>query len=778
MKFSVVIPIFNGEKFVKACLDSLANQDFDLNEFEVLVVNDCSTDNSAAIAHGFSLRFTNFHLINLTKRGGPGTARNKGMIVATGDWILFLDSDDLLTIHCLSTLARVINESPSLQVIGFNWERISEPGEFQSSPRVGRRDGEMLGDRDYTVQQYLSHRMDGSVIFNAVQRKLVDTHAIRFRGGIHEDVDFAFKLYFHAIELTFWNQALYKKRTHARSIINSVSDAHVNGYFNAWRSIKNYVLENEVDAGKQYRQLQAYTYGSFGVVATRVREIFRHCKSDLEIFSLLNLVYANAKKLEDSTNFLKTFPEIRTTTYARITKLFMNQMESGKSASEITQDLKASVDEIEAKSWSCVDLHHSVFFTPDEVRTCCKRFFVNGERKGDVNLMDIPDDTGLAISPKDILTAKQSLHQKINSGVPSDCDGCPFLEFKDWGPLNSLEIHYMSLEYHSVCNLRCTYCSEEYFGGRKPRFNLEETVNGLIDNKALENCATAVWGGGEPVIDKQFPKVVRLLKKRLPKIQQRVLTNSLRNSTEVESLLEDFRGQIVTSMDAGSHETFKAIRGRSKLSQACENLKIYSEVNSNRVTIKYIFTEGNGDIDDLQKFCQLMFDYGLLQCVFQISSDFKDENIEQNRLTNMIALFGLLRKSGAKSIYFDELLWHRLSRKNVRRNIESAEQLVGEKFIADPKQYSSVVVWGAGQQASYYVKKSHFFNEINIDYFVDMTSRKIGTMFHGKEVKHPEALIETKSPVVIAAVQGYPLILEQFRLLGLSESRLISDLIL
>ncbi|MBT6529285.1 MAG: hypothetical protein HOK99_00025 [Betaproteobacteria bacterium] len=59
-----------------------------------------------------------------------------------------------------------------------------------------------------------------------------------------------------------------------------------------------------------------------------------------------------------------------------------------------------------------------------------------------------------------------------------------------------------------------------------------------------------------------------------------------------------------------------------------------------------------------------------------------------------------------------------------------------------------------------------------------MTSRKIGTMFHGKEVKHPEALIETKSPVVIAAVQGYPLILEQFRLLGLSESRLISDLIL
>ena len=94
---SVVIPMYNAEKYVGECLDSLLAQTF--QDFEVIVVNDCSTDNSVAVVESYAEKFGGRLKIARTKKnsGCGGIPRNIGMTLSRGEYISFLDADDTIT---------------------------------------------------------------------------------------------------------------------------------------------------------------------------------------------------------------------------------------------------------------------------------------------------------------------------------------------------------------------------------------------------------------------------------------------------------------------------------------------------------------------------------------------------------------------------------------------------------------------------------------------------------------------------------------------------------
>lgn len=98
-KVSIIIPIFNAERFITRCINSILNQNF--KNFELLLIDDGSTDNSADICNNFSkidTRVKVFHKIN----GGVGSARNLGLKHANGEYIFFIDSDDFILENSLS----------------------------------------------------------------------------------------------------------------------------------------------------------------------------------------------------------------------------------------------------------------------------------------------------------------------------------------------------------------------------------------------------------------------------------------------------------------------------------------------------------------------------------------------------------------------------------------------------------------------------------------------------------------------------------------------------
>ncbi len=114
---SVIVPIYNTEKYLKKCLCSIANQKY--NDFEVLLIDDGSTDFSAEICKSFCNNDRRFQYIHI-QNGGQGRARNYGLDTAKGEWISFVDSDDWIEQGMFDTMMAVAkNQSADLIICGW-----------------------------------------------------------------------------------------------------------------------------------------------------------------------------------------------------------------------------------------------------------------------------------------------------------------------------------------------------------------------------------------------------------------------------------------------------------------------------------------------------------------------------------------------------------------------------------------------------------------------------------------------------------------------------------
>jgi len=106
-RFSIIIPVYNTGEYLKKCLDSVFEQDFD--DYEVIIVNDGSTDNSEKIINDYLKKYSNIIYLN-QKNSGLSMARNNGVLKATGEYLLFLDSDDFYEKNILRNLNREIDD--------------------------------------------------------------------------------------------------------------------------------------------------------------------------------------------------------------------------------------------------------------------------------------------------------------------------------------------------------------------------------------------------------------------------------------------------------------------------------------------------------------------------------------------------------------------------------------------------------------------------------------------------------------------------------------------
>lgn len=122
MKLSIIVPVYNVADYLPKCLDSLLVQDLPQNEYEIIVVNDGSTDNSGNIAQQYADKYANITLINQANQGLSG-ARNTGIKCAKGDYIQFVDSDDYLEENVLGGLMTQV-EKDNLDVLRFKYQNV------------------------------------------------------------------------------------------------------------------------------------------------------------------------------------------------------------------------------------------------------------------------------------------------------------------------------------------------------------------------------------------------------------------------------------------------------------------------------------------------------------------------------------------------------------------------------------------------------------------------------------------------------------------------------
>lgn len=195
MKLSIIVPVYNVADYLAKCLDSLLAQDLPKNEYEIIVVNDGSTDNSCEIAQNYANRYANVTLITQENQGLSG-ARNTGIKHAKGDYIQFVDSDDYLEENVLGGLMKQVVKD-NLDVLRFKYQnvRINNESKEYEIFKPYKSDSFLFDD-------YSSSATDGTSFLN--ERFGTACYAVMFiiRKTILDNCIFKSGIYFEDTEWT------------------------------------------------------------------------------------------------------------------------------------------------------------------------------------------------------------------------------------------------------------------------------------------------------------------------------------------------------------------------------------------------------------------------------------------------------------------------------------------------------------------------------------------------------------------------------------------------
>lgn len=225
-KVSIIIPVYNKENYIEATLSSVRNQDF--QDFEVIAVNDGSTDRSMEIVSRMAAEDERIHVIDIPN-GGVSHARNIGLEHASGDWVQFLDSDDKLDSRYLS-VALPLAEEKAADILFSSFTKVNEqlqPIEEVSIPETGCCNQKHLC-RTFIDWQY-RNGFFGFISNKLFRKSLLERSRACFPVGttLAEDLDFYARLYSYVNTAYFWSgNSFFYRQTDTNYLCRTKVDYH------------------------------------------------------------------------------------------------------------------------------------------------------------------------------------------------------------------------------------------------------------------------------------------------------------------------------------------------------------------------------------------------------------------------------------------------------------------------------------------------------------------------------------------------------------------------
>lgn len=221
MTISAVVPVYNVEKYLRDCLDSIIGQ---IDPFdEVILVNDGSTDNSRRICEAYCEKYSYLKIVDQANQG-PSAARNVGIRLVAGDYVVFIDSDDMVRKDMTLRLVEILNGS-GYDAVFYNADvcyedRTGEPLNYFT--RGGQFYGRDMRGKDYLWEAFLEDYVVSPCMAAYRVRFIRDNH-IYFPEGIYfEDHAFCLQTYLMAKKVRCIDHALYIRRCRSSSIMSDM----------------------------------------------------------------------------------------------------------------------------------------------------------------------------------------------------------------------------------------------------------------------------------------------------------------------------------------------------------------------------------------------------------------------------------------------------------------------------------------------------------------------------------------------------------------------------
>ena len=294
-KVSVIVPVYQVERYLTACVDSVLSQTYP--HFEVILVDDGSTDGSPAICDAYAAQDARAIAVH-QRNGGLSDARNTGIRRASGDYVLFLDGDDFY--HDPDALKKLTERAAvsDADVIQFSYEKYCEETAAREPYLKAGRDMPLKLDKARQLSFLFSNGLYIASACNKMIRRSLFEEGLFFEKGIYsEDVDWCARLLLKAESLDYIAEQLYSYRQHGNSIRHTINDKKC-------CDLKNNILKciemAQQAEGAEKQALLAYTafqFGTFFMVQAQAEHVQKDCIAQLAPYQGILKYHHGNKKL-------------------------------------------------------------------------------------------------------------------------------------------------------------------------------------------------------------------------------------------------------------------------------------------------------------------------------------------------------------------------------------------------------------------------------------------------------------------------------------------------
>lgn len=257
MLLSVIIPVYNVREYVLQAINSVIQQT--IKPYEIIIVDDGSTDDSGELVETHYGHLPYVKIIH-TKNQGLGEARNVGTRVATGDYIYYFDSDDLLEEHLIADFEKALNDNKDLDVYVFSAESFID--DIQESKAETKKLPQYLRGEDKVystgILAYSSLSKRGAFFPNAwiyiFKRDIQVNKNLFFKPIIHEDEEFTPRLFFEAGKIVVTKNVYFRRRMRLGSIMHTKrTERNVIGYIESIHALEGLLSKGSYTASKFLR---------------------------------------------------------------------------------------------------------------------------------------------------------------------------------------------------------------------------------------------------------------------------------------------------------------------------------------------------------------------------------------------------------------------------------------------------------------------------------------------------------------------------------------------
>jgi len=239
IKVSVIVPVYNVEKYIVQCLDSIMKQS--LKEIEIIIVNDGSTDNSLNLINRYK-KDPRVKIITQQNKGLSG-ARNTGLKIAKGEFISFIDSDDYIDQFMLESMVTKASLDGA-DIVMCQFKKVDDNGNSKFISDLSKFSNI---SKEEAFKIYLSAGHSAVVWANIYKRKLFTENKILFPEGIyHEDIPTTYKLFYYAKKITTVGKIYYFWRDRDGSISKSITEKHIDDTFRIYELTKIFLIQNNI----------------------------------------------------------------------------------------------------------------------------------------------------------------------------------------------------------------------------------------------------------------------------------------------------------------------------------------------------------------------------------------------------------------------------------------------------------------------------------------------------------------------------------------------------